>query len=100
MKSPLLLVAFLTFLLPVITTPAASSQVVVAGPQLPGASIELNQKLAPIVSDPWQLPNSTTPNYNAKREADTKDFANTHIVHVFNRGVFVGYTKLDLGKTR
>ena len=67
---------------------------------LPPASIELKPHDRPATSKPWRLPKPGDKLYDAKKEAETRDAARTHTVHVFERGVFKGYAKLTEGPPR
>jgi hypothetical protein len=62
--------------------------------KLPPASIELKPNESPLPPKPWQLPKPGDLLYDAKKEAETKDAAHTHTVHVFERGIFKGYATL------
>jgi hypothetical protein len=65
--------------------------------KLPPASIELKAHDPPATSTPWQLPKPGDPLYNAKKEAEIKNSKQSHLVHVFERGVFKGYATLTSG---
>lgn len=65
--------------------------------KLPAASIELYSKDPPTTATPWQLPKPGDPHYDADQEALTRDTARTHVIHVFEHGVFTGYTTLTAG---
>jgi hypothetical protein len=73
---------------------------VFASDKLPPASIELKPSEPPLPPKPWQLPQPGDPLYDAKKEAETKDAAHTHTVHVFERGIFKGYASLTSGPPR
>lgn len=62
--------------------------------RLPRASIELKPHDPPATSTPWRLPKPGDPLYDRKKEAETRNAAHTHTVHVFERGVFKGYATL------
>ena len=67
---------------------------VVSDDRLPTASIELKRNDSPATSIPWQLPKPNDPLYDAKKEAAIKNDKESHLVHVFERGVFKGYATL------
>src|SRR4051812_5324150 len=92
-------------LLAVLALSASSSCVfaqghVFASDKLPPASIELEPSAPPLPPKPWQLPRPGDRLYDAKKEAETKDAAHTHTVHVFERGIFKGYASLTSGSPR
>ena len=64
--------------------------------KLPPASIELTSE-PPATTTPWQLPKPGDPLYDAGREAEIKNHKQSHLVHVFERGVFKGYATLTSG---
>ncbi len=70
---------------------------VVRDARLPFASIELKRNDPPATSTPWQLPKPGDPLYDAKKEAAIKNDKQSHLVHVFERGVFKGYATLTSG---
>jgi hypothetical protein len=70
---------------------------VVSDAKLPFASIELKRNDPPATSTPWQLPKPGDPLYDAKKEAAIKNDKQSHLVHVFERGVFRGYARLTSG---
>lgn len=65
--------------------------------KLPPDSIELRPHEAPATATAWQLPKAGDPLYDADKEAqikkenEAKVKGNSHLVHVFERGVFKGY---------
>jgi hypothetical protein len=59
--------------------------------RLPPASIETKRNDPPATSAPWQLAKPGDPLYDAKKEAEIKNNKHSHLVHVFERGVFKGY---------
>ena len=63
--------------------------------KLPPSSIELEANASPLPPTPWQLPKPGDSLYDAKKEAQTRDTEHTHVVHVFERGVFKGYATLS-----
>src|SRR5215212_6492451 len=65
--------------------------------RLPPASIELRPHDSAATATPWQPPKPGDPLYDAAKEADIKNTANSHWVHAFARGVFVGYKTLTAG---
>jgi hypothetical protein len=67
---------------------------VVSDAKLPFASIELKRNDPPATSTPWRLPKPGDPLYDAKKEAAIKNDRQSHLVHVFERGVFKGYATL------
>src|SRR5947207_6159528 len=77
---------------------------VVTDAKLPADSIELKRSDPPATSTPWQLPKSGDPLYDAekeaqiKKESEAKVKGNSHLVHVFERGVFKGYETLSWGR--
>jgi hypothetical protein len=79
---------------------------VVSDDRLPPASIELKRNDAPATSTPWKLPKPGDPLYDAAKEAQIKKDneatvkGNSHLVHVFERGVFRGYETLSWGRPR
>jgi S1-C subfamily serine protease len=64
---------------------------VVSNDRLPFASIELKPHDPPATSTPWQLPKPGDPLYDAEKEAEIKNNKQSHLVHMFERGVFKGY---------
>src|SRR5260370_16799746 len=62
--------------------------------KLPPASIELKASEPPATTTPWQLPKPGDPLYDAGREAEIKNHKQSHLVRVFERGVFKGYATL------
>jgi len=76
---------------------ARAEATVTASDKLPEASIELHSGAAPTTPTPWRLPRPGDAHYDADKEALTKDFEHTHVVHVFDRGVFTGYTTVTKG---
>jgi hypothetical protein len=70
---------------------------VVTDDRLPPSSIELKRNDPPATSAPWQLPKPGDPFYDAKKEAEIKNDKQSHLVHVFERGVFKGYATLTSG---
>jgi hypothetical protein len=67
---------------------------VVTDARLPADSIELKRNDPPATSTPWQLPKPGDPLYDAKKEAEIRKNKQSHLVHVFERGVFKGYATL------
>jgi hypothetical protein len=65
--------------------------------KLPPASIELKASEPPATATPWQLPRPGNPLYDAEKEAEIKRNKQSHLVHVFERGVFKGYATLTSG---
>ena len=65
--------------------------------KLPPSSIELKANESPATSTPWQLPRPGDPLYDAVKEAAIKNNKQSHLVHAFERGVFVGYQTLTVG---
>lgn len=65
--------------------------------KLPLASIELKPHDPPATSTPWQLPKPGDPLYDAKKEAQIKNSKQSHLAHVFERGVFKGYATVTSG---
>jgi hypothetical protein len=59
--------------------------------RLPPSSIEIKRHDPPATSTPWQLPKPGDPLYDATQEAEIKNNKHSHLVHVFERGVFKGY---------
>ena len=78
-------------------TGLAQSLHVEVWPKLPPKSIELRPHDPLATSKPWQLPKPGDPLYSAEREAEVNDSEHTQLVHVFERGVFVGYKTLTSG---
>ena len=72
--------------------------------KLPADSIELKPNDAPATLKPWQLPKPGDSLYDAQKEAQIKKEngarvkGNSHLVHVFERGVFKGYETLSWGQ--
>jgi hypothetical protein len=72
--------------------------------RLPADSIELKRNDPPATSTTWQLPKPGDPLYDAEKEAqikkenEAKVKGNSHLVHVFERGVFKGYETLSWGR--
>jgi hypothetical protein len=64
---------------------------------LPFASIELKRNDPPATSTPWQLPKPGDPLYDAEKEAAIKNDKQSHLVRVFEHGVFKGYATLTSG---
>jgi hypothetical protein len=59
--------------------------------RLPPSSIETKRNDLPATATPWQLPKPGDPLYDAKKEAEIKNNKHSHLVRVFERGVFKGY---------
>ena len=87
----------ITFVLAIPLQGISAERTVYSDDRLPQASIELRPNDPPATSKPWRLPKPGDPLYDRKKEAETKDTARTHTVHVFERGVFKGYAKLTSG---
>jgi hypothetical protein len=72
--------------------------------RLPDDSIEVKPHDPPSTSTPWQLPKPGDPLYDAAREAQIKKEneanvkGNSHLVRVFERGVFKGYDTLSFAR--
>jgi hypothetical protein len=70
---------------------------VVSDARLPFASIELKRNDPTATSTPWQLPKPGDPLYDAEKEAAIKNDKQSHLVRVFEHGVFKGYATLTSG---
>lgn len=87
-----------------LSQPLFGQGTVVSDDRLPPDSIELKRNDPPATSTPWQLPKPEDPLYDAqkeaqiKRENDAKVKGNSHLVRVFERGVFKGYDMLSWGR--
>lgn len=92
MRATYLLIAFV-LALSVHRSPAQG--IAYSDGRLPQASIELKPHDPPATSTPWRLPKPGDPLYDRKKEAETRNAARTHTVHVFERGVFKGYATLN-----
>ena len=68
---------------------------VVVTDRLPPSSIETKRHDPVATSKPWQLPKLGDPLYDANKEAEIKNNKQSHLVHVFERGVFKGYGVLE-----
>ena len=79
---------------------------VISNDRLPPDSIELKRNDSPVTSTPWQLPKPGDPLYDPakeeqiKRENAAEVKGNSHLVHVFEHGVFKGYKTLSWGGPR
>jgi hypothetical protein len=62
--------------------------------KLPHASIELKPSEPPLPPKPWQLPHPGDPLYDAAKEKEIRDNKHSHLVHVFELGIFKGYANL------
>ena len=87
-----------------VSQPLLGQGSVVSDDRLPSDSIELKRNDPPATSTPWQLPKPGDSVYDAekeeqiKRENEAAAKGNSHLVHVFERGVFKGYQTLSWGK--
>ena len=87
-----------------LSQPLFGQGTVVSDDRLPPDSIELTRNDPPATSTPWRLPKPGDPFYDAEKEAQIKTEneatakGNSHLVHVFERGVFKGYQTLSWGK--
>src|SRR5713226_205395 len=82
-----LLVLALATALPLLRTQGG----VVVTDRLPPSSIETKRHDPLATSTPWELPKPGDPLYDADKEAEIKKNKQSHLVHVFERGVFKGY---------
>jgi len=98
------LISFAFAMVAAVAQPLFAQGTVVSDDRLPPDSIELKRNDAPATSMPWQLPKPGDPLYDGEKEAQIKREngatakGNSHLVHVFERGVFKGYQTLSWGK--
>lgn len=100
------LISFVFAMVAAAAQPLFAQGTVVSDDKLPSNSIELKRNDAPATTTPWQLPKPGDPLYDAAKEAqikkdnEAKDKGNSHLLHVFERGVFKGYETLSWGGSR
>ncbi len=73
-----------------------------ADARLPADSVEVKPHDPPATASPWQLPKAGDRLYDAEKEGQIKKEneaaarGRSHLVHVFERGVFIGYETISV----